>query len=415
MFPGSPLKGVGAALAAAMVLAVLVSAAGGNAQRQTEPAGESAATATADLYPSRDMELSAPPPVEVSAGAQCDTNGNIYLQYASLSVEAFLEKVRNQVRNRQPLNFPLRKVSVDSQRVVPFLVGPFQDYSWFASHAFYVTPNGVVYNLAEACTGAPGPGVHVPCAWLVTKYNDDGTVDSVAKLRPPREESLMPSKFAAFPDGNVVVVGQMRDEAGDALHSTLFAGLFNRSGDFLRELTLAQDVGPAPGVTATPNKNPATGTAGPSPSDSGRQAAEKQAWQRLVMSLSEGLMFGAPDGTVYLLRGGSPQKLDVVSSDGTVLPKPDITPPREGLTTLNASVSAQGQLVVYYAGNPTAQDSNQYEGIATIDPETGKLTSTYEVPSTAGAPACVTRRGEFLFTRQSKSGHLEVVGYTPLH
>jgi hypothetical protein len=409
MFGGSALKGVGAALAAAVALAVLVSAAGGKARGQAEPAGQSAAPAMADLYPSTDVELSAPPPVEVAAGTQCDTNGNIYIQYASSSVQDFLEKVRS----LQPLNLPLRKVSIDSERVVAFQVGPFQDYGWFASHAFYVTPNGVVYNLAEACKGRPGPEVHQTCAWFVTRYNDDGKVDSVARLRPPREEFLMPSKLAAFLDGNLVVVGQMRGATGDAFHSTLFAGLFNRSGDFLRELTLAQDAGPAPGVTPTPNGNPAAGMPRPGPSDSGTQAAERQAQTRLVKAVSEGRMFGAPDGTVYLLRGGSPQKLDVLSSDGSVVPKPDITPPREGLTPM--SVSAQGQIVVYYAGKATAQDSNQYRVIAVVDPETGKVTSTYDVPPRAGVPACVTRKGEFLFTRQSKSGHLEVVGYTPLH
>jgi len=408
MFRGSPLKCVGAALAATMALAVLGSAAGGNAQGQAEPARESAAPAMADLYPSRDVELSAPPPLAVAAGTQCDTNGNIYLQYASDPLEAFFERVRN----GQPLNLPLRKVSIDSKGVVSFAVGPFEDYGWFASHAFYVAPNGVVYNLAEACKGKPGPGVHETCAWFVTKYNDDGKVESVTRLRPPREESFIPSKFAVFPDGNLVVVGLMRDETQGR---TLFAGLFDRSGGFLRELTLAQDAGPAPGVTPTPNENPAGEMPRPGPSDSGRQTDQQQAHTRVVKAVSEGLMFGAPDGTVYLLRGGSPQKLDVLSSDGSLLPKPDITPPRDGLTSLNASLSAQGQIVVYYSGGATAKDPNQHEVIAVVDPETGKVTSTYNVPPKAGIPACVTRKGEFLFARQSKSGLLQVVGYTPLH
>ena len=411
MFRRSSLKCVGAWLAAAMAVAVLGSAARGNAQGQAEPARESAAPATADLYPSRNVELSAPPPVQVAAGAQCDTNGNIYLLYASEPFEAFTEKVRK----LQPLNLPLRKLSIDSKSAVSFVAGPFQDYGWFASHGFYVTANGVVYNLAEACTGRPGPEVHQTCAWFVTKYNDDGKVDSVTRLRPPRVEVFMPFEFAAFPDGNLVVLGIMRDETGGAAHSRLFAGLFNRSGDFLRELTLAQDVGPAPAATPTPSENPAVGKPPDGQSDSNRQAAEKQAWRRLVTALSEGRMFGAPDGTVYLLRGGSRQQLDVLSSDGSVLPKPDIIPPREGLTAMSASLNAQGQIVVHYGPLPGSNGSNRNPVIAVVDPETGKVTSTYVVPPGAGTPACVTRRGEFLFARQSNSGLLEVVGYTPLH
>jgi len=225
----------------------------------------------------------------------------------------------------------------------------------------------------------------------------------------------MPFEFAAFPDGDLVVLGIMRDEAGGAAHSRLFAGLFNRSGDFLRELTLAQDVGPAPAATPTPNENSAAGTAGPNPSDSGRQTGELQTWSRLSKALLEGRMFGAPDGTVYLLRGRSPQKLDVLSSNGSVLRKPDITPPREGLTAMSASLSARGQIVVYYLPSASSDGYNRNPVIAVVDPETGKVISTYGKPPDAGTPACVTRKGELLFTRQSKSGLLEVVGYTPLH
>jgi hypothetical protein len=296
--------------------------------------------------------------------------------------------------------------------VVTFQVGTLQDYDTFTSHGFYVTPNGVVYNLGQACMGRPDTGTHESCAWVVTKYNADGTVDSTAKVRPPMGKHLFPFKFAAFPDGNLLLVGTMRDKVGD---QTLFAGLFDRRGDFLRELTLAQDVEPPPAVPPTPSENAAAGEPPDGLSDSYSQTAELPAWTRLVKVLVEGRVSAAPDGTVYLLRGRSPQKLDVVSSDGSVVPKPDITPPGDGLTPLDASVSAQGQLVVYYVHGATPQDSSRYRVTALIDPETGKVISTYDVPPDAGVRACVTWKGEFLFTRKSKSGHLEVVGYMPLH
>jgi len=192
------------------------------------------------------------------------------------------------------------------------------------------------------------------------------------------------------------VVGMMRDEKGDM---TLFAGLFDRRGDFLRELALPEDVGPAPVAAPTPNANPAAGMPRPGPSDSGTQTAEARARSRLVQAVSEGRVFGAPDGTVYLLRGGSPQKLDVLSSDGSVVPKPDITPPRDGLTTIGACLNAQGRIVVHYVSKATPEDPKQYHVIAVVDPETGKVISTYDAPLKAEAPAWVTREGEFLFTR----------------
>ena len=408
MFRGSAFKGVGAWLVAAVALAALISAVGGNAQGQAEAAGESAAPATVKFYPSRDVEFSAPPPFGVLHGTQCDANGNIYIQYGSLALESFWENIRSV----HPLDLPLRKLSIDSQRVVTFQVGSFEDFDTFSSRAFYVTPNGVVYNLAEACRDRPDTGTHESCVWVVTRYKDDGTVDSAAKLCPPMGKHLYPLKIAAFPDGNLLAVGTIRDEPGDP---TLFAGLFDRSGDLLRELTLASAVGPAPAVTPTPSENPAAGKPPDGLSDSDRQTAELPAWTRLVMVLVEGRVSGAPDGTVYLLRGRSPQKLDVVSSDGSVVPKHDIIPPGGGLTPLDASVSAQGQLVVYYVHGATPQDSSRYRVTALIDPETGKVISTYDVPPDAGVPACVTWKGEFLFTRRSNSGHLEVVGYSPLH
>jgi hypothetical protein len=394
-----------------MTLALLGSAAGGNALGQAEPAQESAAPLMEDLYPSSDVELSAPPPLAVTAGTQCDTNGNIYLLYASESTEAVLEKAGK----LQPLNLPLRRVSIDSKSVVSFPVGPFQDYGWFSSHAFYVTPNGAVYNLTQVCEDRSGPRVPTTCAYFIRGYNDDGKVDYVTRPRPPRVEVFTPFKFAAFPDGNLVVLGIVRDETEGAAHSRLFAGLFNRNGDFLRELTLAQDTGPTPGVTPTPNENPAPGAGGTNPSGSGRQAGEWETWQRLSMALLEARMFGGPDGTVYLLRGRSPQKLEVLSSDGSVLRKPDITPPREGLTAMSASLSPQGQIVVYYLPTASSDSYNRNPVIAVVDPETGKVVSTYGKPPDAGTPACVTRKGEFLFARQSKAELLEVVGYTPLH
>lgn len=65
MFRGSAFKGVGAWLVAAVALAALISAAGGNAQGQAEVASESEAPATVKFYPSRDVELFAPPPLRL--------------------------------------------------------------------------------------------------------------------------------------------------------------------------------------------------------------------------------------------------------------------------------------------------------------------------------------------------------------
>lgn len=383
-------------LAAGLVFATLGLAASSKTPAKKAPTAKPPAPPVTNLYPSGTIEFSAPGAMGIVGGMRCDTNGNIYLRYAPP-----VPVLNRMVRNRQPMNFALTKLSVDSQQITKYRVGPIQGYTWVGGVRFYVTPRGGVYALAQACKkGSESAGLR-DCASLVVKYHHDGSVDSVVKLHKPQGGRLAPVKFAVFLDGDVLVTGEQIGKDGGMQP---FTGIFGRGGDFLTRLILPHDVGAAP--------PPPKYSAGKLPS-SGPAAAARKAVVRLATTVGWRRMVGSPDGTIYLLQGGWPGRLYVVSSSGRVLREENIMPPRRGLSPLAASVNGQGLLFIFYTHYPTPQNPRTYWALALVNPETGKTISTYRVPRKAGIPACMTSEGVILFTQESKSGHLAVAEYTP--
>lgn len=405
VFPRLTLRRVGAAGAAILAFAALRAPAQVKPRNPSAYAGQSQSLPATNLYPAGTMEFSAPLPLGVAAGTQCDTNGNIYLQIAP----SYQDMMRL-IRNREPLNLPLTKLVVGSQEVVTFRASSPQGYTRFSSRAFYVTPRGEVDGLGQACEQGSDCKRPDDLTWLVTAYNDDGSVGDVVKLRPrlSADAFLFLSSFAAFPDGNLLVAGEAQTRDGG---TKPYTAVFGRAGDFLADVTLPHDVS-APSPKPVLEKGPVTKAPPAGRSASAEARAEKAATQ-MNRAVVEGRMVGSPDGTVYLLRAGSPERLYVIGSDGRVLREQDIKTIRPGLTPLNVSVNGQGELVIFYTHISTAKDSSQYEALVLVDPQTGKVISTYKVPPKAGAPACMTSQGVILFTRESKDGHLEVAEYSP--
>lgn len=391
---------IAAWLAVGLVLAAPGFAARAKVRGKARAAKRTETAPLTNLYPSGTVEFSTPGAPGILGPTRCDTNGNVYLRYAPPA-----PVVNQMVTNREPMNFPLTKLSVDSQQITRYRIGPIQGYKWVGGARFYVTPRGEVYAIVSACKKGSEPTGLRECASLVVKYHHDGSVDSTVKLHAPQGGRLAPVKFAVFLDGDVLVAGEQIEKDG-AMRP--FTGIFGRSGDFLTRLTLPHDVGPAP----PPPPSPGKGSVG-KPTAAGPAAKARKAGVRLVTTVSETEMVGAPDGTIYLLRPGSPGRLYVVSSGGTVLRERNLTPPRRGLSPFAASVTGQGLLFIFYSHYPTPQDPRQYSALALVNPESGKDISTYRIPRKAGIPACVTSGGVILFTRQSKSGHLEIAEYTP--
>jgi hypothetical protein len=132
-----------------------------------------------------------------------------------------------------------------------------------------------------------------------------------------------------------------------------------------------------------------------------------------VQDVIGSLTVGALDGTIYLMRATSPTRLYTISSDGAVLGEHLVTPPKAGMRPLQASINEEGQLLVEFSQAPTLQDPHFHTAFGLVDPQTGKVAETYDVPPKVGIPACTDGQNEFLFLRSSKSGRLEVAKYVP--
>lgn len=355
-----------------------------------------------NLYPSGTVEFpSAPPPLSVTDGTQCDTNGNIYVR-----IPVPYPILAQEIRNHQPANTPLRKLSIDSQTVVTYPANSAQGYAQFSSMGFYVTPDGTVYNLGAGCS--EGKDCKKAGNWssIVTEYNEDGSVDSVEKLDLPQREGVyfLPSHFAAFPDGNFLVTGETESKKGGMKP---FTAVFSPGGSFLANVTLPNDVKGFQPPAAKKHAGPRAPRSSSLPSSP--KSKEAKAFTRMNRAVVEGQMVGSPNGTVYLLRAGSPERLYEIGSGGKVIRARIIKTPKPDLSPLNVSLNGQGQLLIFYI----RLSAKPYWALALIDPQTGKIITTYRIPHKAGFPACMTNQGVVLSVRESKSGHLEVAEYTP--
>jgi hypothetical protein len=369
----------------------------------TKPADERRAEEQAptphELYESARVEFSAPPPTVVSGGVQCDANGNIYVAYTTS-----LELVYTLARQGQEL--PVSKLSLDSKRVVQFAGGQFQGFTSSYGHGFYVDPRGKAYALAIAYpheAGYKGPN------WadsFIVRYKDDGTVDSVVKLEPPREEHFEAWKFAAFLDGSFLVTGFMLTDKH--LPKDPFTGIFDRGGALVAPLTVPHDVRPAPPTplpVAGSHQSSETSAAGGNPA-SGRPRA-MHIWQTDVQ---QGLTAGSLDGNVYMLRASIPPRLYVISPAGEVLREIVLKSPWPGTQPIQMSLTGQDGLLLKFT--PVLPMGPKSEELALLDTQSGRITDTYEMPSGAGEiSACATPENEFLFLGTSKDNQLEVIKY----
>lgn len=374
-----------------------------NVSPNTVQSKRSEAPPTRQLYLAGTVPFSAPPPMAIVAGVQCDADGNIYARYSPALPNRFtLPKL------------PLTRISLMSRSVVQFHVPTPDGYAFVQSQGFYVEPDGSVYGLLAAYRQQPGPkavpNFPVP---MVVRYQDDGAVDSVIRLQLPQGVHVQPFRLAVFPDGHLLMTGLVMNSPGRLPPSTgVFTGIFDRGGGYAGPLTLPDDVKPEPmghvpvfrpGVSASPGNAGAKGI----------PTAPHKSVKAWFLDVMFGLTLGSPDGDIYLIRAGSPARVYVLSSGGTVLRRLMINPPVPGMIPSEASLTSVGALLLQFSQPMGAENAQPSRVLALADPSTGKITETYKAPPRAGAPACVSPEDEILFLREGKAGHLEVAEYLP--
>ncbi len=390
---------------AALILASVAAAAprpGRDAARRAAKAHPTASVPLRELEPAGTAKFSASGPGVVEMGVQCDANGNVYMNSAP-NVQLAIEDAR------EGAGEPLTRLSPTSGDTVEFPYGSFHGYARHYARGFYVGPRGDVYALVEACRQAGCRAPHFP-GDVIVKYNDDGTVDSVIKLKLPAGVHILAFRFAAFLDGNFLVTGSVLGGPPHYLISKPFTGIFDRGGGYVGPLVLPNDVTPPkqmPPPMPFKNGKPLH----PIHSNGAARPPVLKPGTLWLEDVQKSLMVGALDGTIYLMRATSPMRLYTISSTGTVLGERLVTPPKPGLRPAQASLTEQGMLFVQFQSSPTPEAPEPHSVFAQVDPQTGKLLEAYSVPSSAGIPACMDEQNELLFLRSSKSGRLEVAKY----
>jgi len=340
--------------------------------------------------------VSAPPAIGIQAGTQCDTNGNIYVIYT--------DAAPGPVIGNAMVKAPVSKVSFDSDRAVQFPARQLDGYADNYRVSFYADPRGTLYTLVLAAQHLPEPGHPAVPDSLIVKYDDDGTIDSVVRLKPPAGVRFDPRRFAAFLDGSFLVTGL--DRSDDRKTMRPFTAIFDRSGAFVTELTLPNDVRPSAPDEPAPE---AGATPPPQAPGAGKPATETRKGEEPPRSWPDqmfGSVFvGSLDGNVFLLRPSNPARLYLITSGGTLVRELEVKFPEQGTRAFAASLAGQNGLLLQLR---LASGG----GMVRLDLDTGQITDIYHLPPDArGLPACATVHDEFLVLGTSKDNHLEVVKY----
>ncbi len=355
--------------------------------------------ASHELYEAERIKFAAPPPTMVQTGVQCDANGNIYAAYGG-SFEATYVAVRSGA------SLPISKLGPDSKSVVQFPLGQAQGYTNYHRSSYYVDPRGKVYGLVLAYGHEEGDRDSGGTDSLIEKYKDDGTVDSVVRLKPPAGTHFVAYRIGAFLDGNFLVAGTEVSDKDIPIEP--FTGIFDRGGTLVAVLRLANDVRPT-----GPEPPAKSQTSFPSPQASGlgpqiKRTAVARPW---YLDVQQGLMVGSLDGNVYLLRASIPARLFVISPGGSVLREFQFKSPEPDTVPIQMNFTGQDELLLQFgAAGKMGMQTRQH--LALLRLETGEITDTYDLPPKAGGIfACGEPRNQFLFLGTSKDNYLEVIKY----
>lgn len=352
------------------------------------------------------VSLAAPPPTAVVTGRKCDSKGSIYLVYSGTVAEMMN-------RANASWDLPITRVSLESDEVTQYPTISMPDYNMQYRESFNVDRWGIVYGLVTAFP--PPKEGHAPEPdHFIIKFKDDGSVDSTVQLMGPKPGRFMPNSFDVFSDGTFLVTG-IDVVSPDGRERRPLTGIFDRSGRFVRELTLTDDVSPSPsekeGESGKPPVSPDQHEAAqPGPNST----TPAHSW---AVAVGQGGIISGPDGNLYLLRASDPVRLYGISPGGEVIHQVEIRSPGKGLELLELSFVDEQSLFVEFSPVASGLDANPDFGSKTtlglIDLGTGKLTATYQTPANMSnlVPGCPISSNEFSFLGTGKDGKLAVVKF----
>lgn len=279
---------------------------------------------------------------------RCDSQGNVYIRPVSDKTNMLLS--------------PIVRISPDGQHMTKFDIASapeIRESSGYNINDFVVRKDGTIVILAGAANKDNKLFV------AIAQIDPEDMTTSVVRI----DSDLRPSQIVPLPSGMFLLSGVVRSSEGsgkEIRQSTKpFTGIFDSRGKLVREVKLPGDV-KIPDVES-----------------SNSEKADPSNLQAVYLSH----FVAADDGTIYMLRNGSPPRVFVLSSYGEVLRTFTFKPP-----TADAIVSS-----MYYLGNRLAfsfslSDLNDFASnmvIRVIDAEDGHTLWDY-VPAkdVAGVPVC---------------------------
>jgi hypothetical protein len=203
-------------------------------------------------------------------GAQCDDNGNVYLESESA------------------LQANVRKLSPAGELLATFKPDTNPDVKFQFAGNFVITHDGELYQwIGEQDTSRP----------YVLIFKNDGSYKSAIKLDSGFK--WQPATLAVFAHGEMLVTGQQYAKVnGTFLPAIPFTGIFSADGRLLKRLDMNGDGELKDAALAS--KAPPSAI----PSDH---------------TITWGRAAAARDGNIYLMRWTTPAKIDAISPGGEIV------------------------------------------------------------------------------------------------
>ena len=378
------------------------------AMRSTPPTRRQAARVLPSLKLTKldGIHFPIPAPMAISDWTACDAAGNVYLLYSPF--------VKYSGSGPMPvpdvMDRPVIKLGVQSQDTTQYTARPEGLPDGYLPAAYSVDNLGDVFRLFLQGNGAlPSRGPEV------VKYDHDGGIDSITRLRLPHRDEIMPANFFAFSNGNLLLTGilyprpvrrsPLASPRKNRAHLHIppsfrpFTGIFDNDGALIAELRLPQDV--------IPNKNNDTPVAPSSGPD------RRRYWP---MEMVGTLFAHGPDDTAYLLRPRWPAVLYTISDNGRVLRRATLR--GTGVNHLHPNlIGAAGASLVFvnYIGVSTTlrHTIKSVNRLVIFNSVSGKAIESYDPPTAGGYfLACAANARNFTYLGSSKHGNLEIFDYT---
>ncbi len=371
--------------------------------KPSEPTANSVELQIRNLSVAEVTPFSTGAPTAVSPEIKCDSKGNIFLLETTSAPVLLLSGAISSI--------PVFKLSVDSKSTTTYPVPMISGYRDLTRSHFNIGPDGGFYMLLSGRDTWSKSSV----SFLIVKCDDNGNVDSYFKFGGVPTGRFQPARFAVFSDGRVLATGTLSRDGED---SDSVTAMFDRAGRFVTYVRLSN------GPELTPTAGGGAGVKATKRAGSGAAAQDGKLEEKQdPMILSGVLAISAPDGYVYLLRGGTRPRLYAISSAGEAIRDFAVAVPAPGLTATNMSLTGDNAILISFGvvhgagGAAESADPNGPQGlIGVVSPLTGVVSAVYRLPTDAdqfSMAACAPSSNRFRFVGTTPDGqHQQVTQYT---